>query len=71
MASTNNVSDTNTCFAKEELEEIFEELGTTQGGLSDEEVAVRQKKYGLNLLSEVEQESIILLFLKNFTSLSN
>ncbi|HEN9929120.1 TPA: cation-transporting P-type ATPase [Streptococcus agalactiae] len=69
MASTNNVSDTNTCFAKEELEEIFEELGTTQGGLSDEEVAVRQKKYGLNLLSEVEQESIILLFLKNFTSL--
>ncbi|HFE0794371.1 TPA: cation-translocating P-type ATPase [Streptococcus agalactiae] len=69
MASTNNVSDTNTRFAKEELEEVFEELGTTQGGLSDEEVAVRQKKYGLNLLSEVKQESIILLFLKNFTSL--
>lgn len=29
MASTNNVSDTNTRFAKEELEEVFEELGTT------------------------------------------
>ncbi len=27
MASTNNVSDTNTRFAKEELEEVFEELG--------------------------------------------
>ncbi|MFZ2970933.1 MAG: cation-transporting P-type ATPase, partial [Minisyncoccia bacterium] len=34
------------------VEDIFKELSTSAGGLSEKEVESRRKKYGLNQLSE-------------------
>ncbi len=50
-------------------EELYQTLATRQTGLYNEEVSQRQSQYGKNLLASGKQESKLLKFLKNFTSL--
>ncbi|EHI74680.1 cation-transporting P-type ATPase PacL [Streptococcus criceti] len=50
-------------------EELYQSLATRQTGLYNEEVSQRQSQYGKNLLASGKQESKLLKFLKNFTSL--
>jgi len=49
-------------------EEIFEELETSQKGLSTEEVSKKTKEFGKNVIPEKKQLSPIILFLKQFQS---
>ncbi len=49
-------------------EDILEKLATPKNGLKKEAVVKRQKKYGLNKLSEVRRESKLSLFLSQFKS---
>ena len=51
---------------KLEQKAVFKELGTSNNGLSKEEVAKRQEKYGPNIIEEVKGRSIILKFIENF-----
>ncbi|MGT2928639.1 cation-translocating P-type ATPase [Streptococcus dentasini] len=50
-------------------QELYDQLNTRQTGLHSEEVHRRQEQFGKNLLAEAKQESKLLRFLKNFTSL--
>ena len=50
-------------------EEVCGALGSTAGGLTDEEATVRLEKYGKNLLEEKRGRPLILIFLSNFTHL--
>ena len=48
-------------------DEVVRNLGTNEKvGLSDEEVKVRQEKYGKNKLQEKRKESFFIKFLKQF-----
>lgn len=44
-------------------------LGTGPGGLTDEEAAERQRRYGKNLIESARKRSPVLAFLSNFTHL--
>lgn len=48
-------------------QEIYQELNTTNKGLTSKEVSIRQKEYGLNTLVEKEKESELKKFLSQFT----
>ncbi|MFC3932425.1 cation-translocating P-type ATPase [Streptococcus dentapri] len=50
-------------------DDLFQKLQTRETGLHSEEFLERQKKYGKNQLETKNQESKIISFLKNFTSL--
>lgn len=48
-------------------EELFEELNVTEAGLSSKEASARQAKYGLNALPKKKKDSIVKIFLLEFT----
>ncbi len=50
-------------------DKVYQELGTNSAGLSESEVAQRQKQYGKNVLAKKKDTPLILIFLQNFTSL--
>ena len=45
-------------------EELFDELNTTEIGLTSKESAKRLEKYGKNILPKKEKESIFKIFLR-------
>ncbi|KKM84366.1 hypothetical protein LCGC14_1299910, partial [marine sediment metagenome] len=51
---------------KLEQKAVFKELGTSNDGLSNEEVANRQEQYGPNIIEEVKGRPLILKFVENF-----
>ncbi|MCL5876547.1 MAG: cation-transporting P-type ATPase [Candidatus Bathyarchaeota archaeon] len=55
--------------ASQPIEKIFEELQTTENGLTSEEAKLRLKKYGYNKLSERRQLPFIHKFIKNLKDL--
>ncbi|MCX7770771.1 MAG: cation-transporting P-type ATPase [Proteobacteria bacterium] len=48
------------------IEQVFENLNTTENGLSDKEAERRLKEYGENIIKEVAKENRFLKFLKHF-----
>ncbi|HHT38732.1 MAG TPA: HAD-IC family P-type ATPase [Mollicutes bacterium] len=50
------------------IEDIFNQLDTTEKGLSNDEAETRLKKNGYNMLPKAKKESIIKMFLKQFLS---
>ena len=50
------------------IEDIFNQLDTTEKGLSNDEAETRLKKNGYNMLPKAKKESIIKRFLKQFLS---
>ena len=53
----------------QEINSVFKELGTSEEGLSSEEVEKRLKEYGENELKEKEKVSVLRLFLSQFKSI--
>ena len=49
-----------------ELNQVFNELNTRQGGLTEDEVNKRLEKYGANNLKEKKKESLFIKFIKQF-----
>ena len=49
-------------------EAIFEELHSTEHGLSQEEATTRLAHYGLNILPEAKADSLFIIFLRQFQS---
>lgn len=48
---------------------VYQAAGTSPSGLSSDQVAKRRKEYGFNRLKEVKGESVMMTFIKNFTSM--
>jgi magnesium-transporting ATPase (P-type) len=55
--------------ASQPIEKVFEELQTTENGLTSEEAKLRLKKYGYNKLTERRQLPFIHKFIKNLKDL--
>ena len=53
----------------QEVNSVFEALGTSEAGLSSEEAERRLQKYGENQLREEEKVSVLRLFLSQFKSI--
>ena len=53
-------------FYNKSVSEVLQELDTSRQGLSAQEVAARQKRYGKNVLPKKKKDSIVKLFLKEF-----
>ncbi len=53
----------------QEVNSVFEALGTSEAGLSSEEAERRLHKYGENQLREEEKVSVLRLFLSQFKSI--
>jgi potassium/sodium efflux P-type ATPase len=51
------------------VEQVFQELGTGIGGLTEEEASSRIKEYGPNLLRQKKGPSLVKKFIHNFTNL--
>ena len=49
-------------YYQEEINEVLEKLKTTRNGLTSEEVAKRQKRYGKNELPKKKQDGIFKIF---------
>lgn len=49
-----------------ELNQVFNELNTRQGGLTEDEANKRLEKYGANNLKEKKKESLFIKFIKQF-----
>ena len=49
-----------------ELNQVFNELNTRQGGLTEDEASKRLEKYGANNLKEKKKESLFIKFIKQF-----
>lgn len=56
-------------FYQKDYEKVLEELETSIDGLSNDEVIIRQGKYGLNKLEEQENESALNIFISQFKDL--
>ncbi|MBI3680936.1 MAG: cation-transporting P-type ATPase [Acidobacteria bacterium] len=56
-------------FHARSVEEVYRELATGPGGLSDEEAAHRLERFKANRLEAIGRESLLLKFLANFTHL--
>lgn len=46
--------------------DVYKELGVSNNGLSSEEVIIRQKKYGKNILPKKKQDSLLKIFFSEF-----
>ena len=55
-------------FHNKDLKEIFRELGTSEKGLTDEEVNRRIERYGLNEIKEKKKASPIKIFFSQFNN---
>ncbi len=51
------------------IEELLKKLNTTLDGLNDEEVKLRQKKYGMNILEEQNKKTKLQMFLSQFKNI--
>ena len=51
---------------KSSPEDVYSELNTSPNGLSENEIQVRLKKYGMNQIEEVKKKPLIFKFLENF-----
>ena len=60
---------TNDDFAKMDIKQLQEQLGTSAEGLSHDEAAKRLTQYGTNTIQHGKRQSPVLSFLKNFTSM--
>ena len=60
---------TNDDFAKMDIKQLQEQLGTSAEGLSHDEAAKRLTQYGTNTIQHGKRQSQLLSFLKNFTSM--
>lgn len=56
-------------FYQKDVEEVYKECGTSQDGLSDQEVTKRHQEFGFNVLDEKKKESPFMIFLKQFKDL--
>ncbi|KRN29032.1 hypothetical protein IV38_GL001247 [Lactobacillus selangorensis] len=56
-------------FSQADIQEVYQQLGTSAQGLTSAEAKKREEKYGENVIQKKKQEPLILRFLKNFTSL--
>ena len=54
---------------RQPVDNALEKLGSARGGLSADEAAARQGRYGKNLIESAKKRSPILAFLSNFTHL--
>ncbi len=54
---------------RKNIDDVLEDLGSTRGGISADEAAARQGRYGKNLIESGKKRSPILAFLSNFTHL--
>ena len=52
-------------FYNKNIDELENELQTSNKGLTNEEVNIRQQKYGKNILPKKESDSIFKIFLMN------
>ncbi|MGT2906320.1 cation-translocating P-type ATPase [Streptococcus dentiloxodontae] len=50
-------------------DDVYQAVGTSSSGLKHREVRQAQQQYGANVLRESKKESIVITFLRNFTSL--
>ncbi|WZL78254.1 cation-transporting P-type ATPase [Eubacteriales bacterium mix99] len=50
-------------------EDVCRETGSANGGLTPEEAAARQRRYGKNVIKEAKGKPVILVFLSSFISL--
>lgn len=53
---------------RKSVKNVFEELNSSETGLSYEEAKLRLQKYGLNKLPEAKRDSYFLIFLRQFQS---
>lgn len=53
-------------YYNKDINEIEKELQTSNEGLTKEEAAIRQEKYGKNLLPKKESDSIVKIFFNEF-----
>ncbi|MEF9920751.1 MAG: cation-transporting P-type ATPase, partial [Erysipelotrichaceae bacterium] len=56
-------------FYQIEKEEVLKELNVTSNGLSQDEIKLRNEKYGPNSLEEEKQQGILSIFLSQFKDL--
>lgn len=63
-----NEKETRRKFATDPVPDLMTDLHTTSTGLTQKEAADRLEKYGENVITREKQQSQLLIFLKNFTS---
>jgi P-type Ca2+ transporter type 2C len=51
------------------VKEVYDALGVGTNGLTQAQAEESQKKYGKNVIEEKKKESVLLIFLKNFTNI--
>ena len=56
-------------YYNEDIEEVYQNLNTSENGLTNEEVKIRIKQYGLNILEEGKKKTKLSIFLKQFQNL--
>ena len=56
-------------FYNKNIEDIFDELNTSESGLSSKEAEIRILKYGKNELEEKKKKSWLFKFLEQFNDL--
>ncbi|EPC56506.1 cation transport ATPase [Lacticaseibacillus paracasei subsp. paracasei CNCM I-4270] len=63
-----NEKETRRKFATDPVPDLMTDLHTTSTGLTQKEATDRLEKYGENVITREKQQSQLLIFLKNFTS---
>lgn len=63
-----NEKETRRKFATDPVPDLMTDLHTTSTGLTQKEADDRLEKYGENVITREKQQSQLLIFLKNFTS---
>ncbi len=56
-------------YYNEDIEEVYQNLNTSENGLTSEEVKIRINQYGLNILEEGKKKTKLSIFLKQFQNL--
>lgn len=56
-------------YYNEDIEEVYQNLNTSENGLTNEEVKIRINQYGLNILEEGKKKTKLNIFLKQFQNL--
>lgn len=56
-------------YYNEDIEEVYQNLNTSENGLTNEEVKIRINQYGLNILEEGKKKTKLSIFLKQFQNL--
>ena len=56
-------------YYNEDIEEVYQNLNTSENGLTNEEVKIRINQHGLNILEEGKKKTKLSIFLKQFQNL--